>query len=149
MTGPSDLEGGVGTGTGGELLPRFGARVVDGLILMVVGVPLGLALDFGVAWSLIYTVVIFAYFVLFDVYYGTTLGKQLLGLKVTGPAGDKPTLEQAAIREAFLLPGVIPFIGGLLVLIAEIVIAVTINSSPTRQGKHDELAGGTQVVVAS
>jgi hypothetical protein len=31
-------------------------------------------------------------------------------------------------------------------LIAIIVIAVTINSSPTKQGKHDELAGGTQVV---
>ncbi len=30
--------------------------------------------------------------------------------------------------------------------IAIIVIAVTINSSPTKQGKHDELAGGTQVV---
>jgi hypothetical protein len=23
---------------------------------------------------------------------------------------------------------------------------VTINSSPTKQGKHDELAGGTQVI---
>ena len=34
----------------------------------------------------------------------------------------------------------------LLTLIAVVVIAVTINSSPTKQGKHDELAGGTQVV---
>ena len=41
---------------------------------------------------------------------------------------------------------IIPFIGGLLTLVAVIVIAVTINSSPTKQGKHDELAGGTQVV---
>ena len=30
--------------------------------------------------------------------------------------------------------------------IAYIVIAVTISGSPTKQGKHDELAGGTQVV---
>jgi hypothetical protein len=37
-------------------------------------------------------------------------------------------------------------VGWLLGLIADIVIAVTINSSPTKQGKHDELAGGTQVV---
>ena len=44
-----------------------------------------------------------------------------------------------------LLP-IIPFIGGLLLIIAVIVIAVTINGSPTKQGKHDELAGGTQVV---
>ncbi len=41
---------------------------------------------------------------------------------------------------------IIPFIGGLLTLVAVIVIAVTINGSPTKQGKHDELAGGTQVV---
>jgi hypothetical protein len=27
-----------------------------------------------------------------------------------------------------------------------IVIAVTVNSSPTKQGKHDQFAGGTQVV---
>ena len=46
-----------------------------------------------------------------------------------------------------LLP-IVPFVGGLLGVIAIIVIAVTINSSPTKQGKHDELAGGTQVVKA-
>jgi hypothetical protein len=31
-------------------------------------------------------------------------------------------------------------------VIAYIVIAVTISNSPTKQGKHDEFAGGTQVV---
>jgi hypothetical protein len=30
--------------------------------------------------------------------------------------------------------------------VATIIIAVTINGSPTTQGKHDEFAGGTQVV---
>jgi hypothetical protein len=39
-----------------------------------------------------------------------------------------------------------PFVGGLLGVIAIIVIAVTIAGSPTKQGKHDELAGGTQVL---
>jgi predicted PurR-regulated permease PerM len=43
---------------------------------------------------------------------------------------------------------IIPFVGGLLAFIAIVVIAVTINGSPTKQGKHDELAGGTQVVKA-
>ena len=37
-------------------------------------------------------------------------------------------------------------LGGLLAVVAYIVIAVTINNSPTKQGKHDELAGGTQVI---
>ena len=43
---------------------------------------------------------------------------------------------------------IIPFIGGLLAFVAILVIAVTISGSPTKQGKHDELAGGTQVVKA-
>ena len=42
----------------------------------------------------------------------------------------------------------VPYLGSLLALIGYAVIAVTINGSPTKQGKHDELAGGTQVVKA-
>ena len=38
------------------------------------------------------------------------------------------------------------FAARLLGVIAIIVIAVTITGSRTKQGKHDELAGGTQVV---
>lgn len=65
-----------------------------------------------------------------------------------GPDGGTITLQQSAIRNAFMLLTIIPFLGGLLAFIAYIVIAVTINSSPTKQGKHDEFAGGTQVVEA-
>ena len=44
-----------------------------------------------------------------------------------------------------LIP-IIPFVGGLLAFVAILVIAVTISGSPTKQGKHDDLAGGAQVV---
>jgi len=60
-----------------------------------------------------------------------------------------PTQAEAAKRNAFLLLNIVPFIGAFLVIVAYIFIAVTINSSPTKQGKHDELAGGTQVVSVS
>ena len=63
-----------------------------------------------------------------------------------GPIWPSITAQQSAIRNSFTLLSVIPYIGGLLAFIAYIVIAVTINNSPTKQGKHDELAGGTQVV---
>ena len=64
-----------------------------------------------------------------------------------GPAGaPKPDLQQSAIRNLCTLLTIVPFIGGLLTSSPIIVIAVTINGSPTKQGKHDELAGGTQVV---
>ena len=55
-------------------------------------------------------------------------------------------VQQSAIRNVWTLLTIVPFIGGLLGVVAIIVIAVTINGSPTKQGKHDELAGGTQVV---
>ncbi len=90
----------------------------------------------------------FVYFVAFEVTQGWTPGKKILGLSVHGPPGGapKPDVQQSAIRNSFTLLSVIPYIGGLLAVIAYIVIAVTINGSPTKQGKHDELAGGTQVV---
>ena len=89
----------------------------------------------------------FVYFVAFEVTQGRTLGKRLLGLSVRGPGGaPKPDLKQSAIRNAFTLLPIVPFIGGVLGVVAIVVIAITINSSPTKQGKHDEMAGGTQVV---
>ena len=64
-----------------------------------------------------------------------------------GPGGAaKPTLQQAATRNAFLLLNLLPCLGGILSFAAWVYIAVTIENSPTKQGKHDEMAGGTQVV---
>ena len=89
----------------------------------------------------------FLYFLAFESTQGSTPGKKILGLSVHGPAGTpKPDVQQSAIRNLWTLLPIIPFVGGLLGIIAIIVIAVTINGSPTKQGKHDELAGGTQVV---
>ena len=87
------------------------------------------------------------YFLALETTQGWTIGKKLLGLSVHGPGGEpKPTAQESAIRNSWTLLPIIPFVGGLLGLIAIVWIAVTINSSPTKQGKHDELAGGTQVV---
>jgi uncharacterized RDD family membrane protein YckC len=134
----------------GSLGIRFGARLIDGIIVGLVA--LVLAFAFGAADNILVTglfsgVLTFAYFVGFEVTQGWTPAKKMLGLSVRGPGGaPKPDFKQSAIRNSFTLLSVIPFIGGLLGFIAYIVIAVTINGSPTKQGKHDELAGGTQVV---
>ena len=73
--------------------------------------------------------------------------KKLFRMSVRGPGGAaKPSLRESAIRNAFTLLAIIPYLGWLLAFIAYIIIAVTISTSPTKQGKHDELAGGTQVV---
>ena len=134
----------------GGLGVRFGARIIDGILVGIVAAIL--AMIFGATSNILVTglfsgVLMFAYFVAMEVTQGRTLGKMLLGLSVHGPGGaPKPDLKQSAIRNAFTLLTIVPYIGGLLAVIAYVVIAVTINSSPTKQGKHDELAGGTQVI---
>lgn len=92
-------------------------------------------------------VLMFLYFFAFETTQGWTPGKKLLGLRVHGAGGaPKPTAAQSAIRNSWTVLPVIPFVGGLLGFIAIVVIAVTISGSLTKQGKHDQLAGGTQVV---
>jgi uncharacterized RDD family membrane protein YckC len=134
----------------GGLALRFVARLIDGIIVNVVA--FGIALAVGSLtnyWvtGLFSGLLMFVYFLAFESTQGWTPGKKLLGLSVRGPGGaPKPDVQQSAIRNVWTLLNIVPFVGGLLTLIAVIVIAVTINSSPTKQGKHDELAGGTQVV---
>jgi uncharacterized RDD family membrane protein YckC len=134
----------------GGLALRFVARLIDGIIVNIVA--FGIALAIGALtnyWvtGLFSGLLMFVYFLAFESTQGWTPGKKLLGLSVRGPGGaPKPDVQQSAIRNVWTLLNIIPFIGGLLTLVAVIVIAVTINSSPTKQGKHDELAGGTQVV---
>lgn len=134
----------------GGLGVRFGARIIDGLLVGIVAGVLAMLFDASsniMVTGLFSGVLMFAYFVAMEVTQGRTVGKMLLGLSVHGPGGaPKPDVKQSAIRNAFTLLTVIPYVGGLLAVIAYIVIAVTINGSPTKQGKHDELAGGTQVV---
>lgn len=135
----------------GGLGARFFARLIDGVLINVVVFFVSLfLLDRDYWWlvtGLFSGVLTFGYFVLFEVTNGATPGKRLLGLSVHGPGGAaKPDVTQSAIRNSFTLLSVVPYLGSLLALIGCAVIAVTINGSPTKQGKHDELAGGTQVV---
>lgn len=134
----------------GGLFHRWLARVVDGILIAVVAFLAAFATDsLSSIWvtGLFTGLLTFVYYVAFEATQGWTPGKKVLGLSVHGAGGTaKPTLQQSAIRNAFTLLPIIPLVGGLLGVVAILVIAVTINSSPTKQGKHDELAGGTQVL---
>lgn len=134
----------------GGLGRRFWARVIDGVLIGIVSFFLSVFLfsdDYPfLVTGLFSGVLTFGYFVLFEVSQGATPGKRLLGLAVHGPDGvSKPTASQSAIRNSFTLLAVVPYLGPLLAFVAYVVIAVTISGSPTKQGKHDELAGGTRV----
>jgi len=134
----------------GGLVVRFFARLIDGIIVGIVSFLLSFFTEtLSSIWvtGLFTGLLMFVYFVAFETAQGWTPGKRVLGLRVHGPGGaPKPTAQQSAIRNIWTLLPIIPFIGGLLAFVAMIVIAVTISSSPTKQGKHDDLAGGTQVV---
>ncbi len=155
----------------GELLDRFLARLIDGILLGVVfgimsaifsGIFLsGLTYSTGewlLYWlfvSVITVVITMGYFAFMESNNGASLGKQVLKLKVVGPDGvSNPTMEQSlrrnsfyAIQLAYIVPIVGAIFGGLAILAAVIMIAVTINNDPVnRQGWHDRFAGGTRVL---
>lgn len=127
---------------------RLAARVVDAAVATALNVGLGFVMGFGFDWVIVGAAMTLMYFALCDALLGATLGKLALGLRVIGRDGARPSLKQALIRESFTVIGAIPFVGPLLLVAAFIWIARTIRLNPSRQGKHDMLAGGTRVVRA-
>jgi uncharacterized RDD family membrane protein YckC len=148
-------------GQPGNLIDRFVARLIDGVIVGIAGVFLNIVLGFiSNSWlltgfiSAVATAALYlGYFAYLESSQGQTIGKQLMKLKVIGPDHvSNPTLEQAARRNiftAFGIAGVVPIVGGVLGglagLAAVILIVVNINSDPQRQHWFDQFAGGTQV----
>ncbi len=129
------------------LLRRGLARLLDALVLAAAGYGWGLLVDFHPAWLVVHALLVHLYFVAGDT-LGTSLGKRLVGLRVTTPTGAAPTWKQSFVREAFVLAGAVPFVGPLIALGLWIAIALTARKSPTGQALHDRWAGGTQVVRA-
>jgi uncharacterized RDD family membrane protein YckC len=126
---------------------RIGARLLD---FLLVGIPASILLSllgFGTYavdnWlsNAIISVLWFGYFVWFESNSGATVGKKLLNLHVVVADGSHPSLEVAAKRNVWMLFGLIPFVGGILSLVAIIVIIVTISSNPQSRGYHDTFAG--------
>jgi uncharacterized RDD family membrane protein YckC len=158
-----------GVGQPGNLLDRFLARLIDGILLAVV-----FAVINGVAGAIVYsgfhstgeiflfyvitgvleTVIGLGYFGYLESTRGQTLGKQLMKLRTFGP--DKvsnPTMEQAIRRNIFYalpLIAIVPVLGWILYVVAGIasivLIVMGINSDPNRQHWFDKFAGGTQVM---
>lgn len=149
---PPSPSGGGAAPVGAGLGARFGARLLDWLIvaiplsivLTLIGWGAAAALDVGGTRgqivSLLQSLLVFAYFVGLESSRGATLGKSILGIEVQGPDGRPPSVERAMKRNAWMLLGLIPAIGGVLVLAAVIAIMITINSGSDMQGLHDEWA---------
>jgi uncharacterized RDD family membrane protein YckC len=162
-----------GVGQPAELMSRFLARLIDMVIVGVVnaiitvilvagvlsldgsgfGITTGASFAASAVTAVISAALYLGYFTFLESRDGQTIGKKALKLQTQAPDGSTPTTEQSVRRNAWValgILGVVPVIGSLLgsllQLAAIIAIAVTINSSPTRQGWHDKFAGGTRVI---
>lgn len=117
------------------------ARFLDALLCAAIDLGLGQVLGYGLTWLAIGAAVVLVYFAGSLALTGTSVGKRLLGLRVVGPDGARPSLTAALRREGFTVLGAIPLAGPFLALAAWIWIVVTIRRDPEGRGGHDRLAG--------
>ncbi|GAB2862138.1 RDD family protein [Nocardioides pacificus] len=159
---PQDRPAPSAAGVPAPLLDRFVARILDGLVVAVPYVVLTIAINIAVEsryveaalTGIVLVVLQLGYFGYLESARGQTIGKMVLKLRTVGPGGANPTMEQALLRNIFYAAGLLsiaPFVGGffagLVQLVAWITIAVGINADAARrQGWHDKVAGGTQVL---
>jgi len=143
-----------GPGQPGNLLDRFLARLIDGII---VGIPYWIiyvimmsatSYFLGLFFSgIVLAAIALGYFGYLESNRGQTIGKQVMKLKTVGPDGhSNPTMNEAIKRNIWYAFGIVPILGGLAELASVILIAVNINSDPQRQHWFDKFAGGTKVV---
>ena len=145
-----------------ELLDRFVARFIDGIIIgivyaivaSIINAILNSGLVAGMINAVIGAIIYLGYFGFMESTNGRTIGKQVMKLRVLGPNGGNPTMEQAVRRNIWMgfgILGIVPIlgtiVGALASLIAVIMIAVGIsNDTVNRQAWHDKFAGGTRVI---
>lgn len=146
---PAD-SGGTPPGEGGgapstsyaSLGARIGARLLD---VLLIGIPASIILGIlgvgGIGVGIVVSLLWFGYFVWFESNQGATVGKKILDMRVVGSDGSHPAVDVAAKRNVWMLLGIIPVVGGLLSLIAVIVIIVTISQNEENRGYHDTFAG--------
>ena len=158
--------------TPGGLLDRFVARLIDGILVGIVQTILVSVIVVGAIMDssggiygagdyaasavsgIISAALYLGYFAYLESSRGQTVGKMVMKLHTQGPSGGNPTMEEAVRRNiwaAAAVLGIVPVVGslfgGLLQLVAVIMIAVGINGDPvSRQGWHDKFAGGTKVI---
>lgn len=145
-----------------SLLARVGATLIDTVIMVLLFLTVYLIIDFlvgdrfnspAIAPVVFFVIALFSLYaynvVLEGLWGGQTVGKRVLGLKVTAESGGESTLRQAARRNApFLILSVllaIPILGPFLFLLGFgtylLVGFLAIRGSETNQRFFDRYAG--------
>lgn len=156
----------------GNLLDRFLARLIDGILIgvvnaiivaiLVVGIiglnganSFGTGGDYaaGLVGAIVGVIINLAYFAFMESSQGRTLGKMVMKLHVHGASGGNPTIEESLRRNWWLalpLLAIVPVVGGLIGSLVELVIviliAVQINSDPERRPTVSDRFADTRVI---
>jgi len=133
----------------------FGRRIVAALVdfvvlfilLLVVGALLGDSESSGASVSvslegasaLVFFLIVFLYYLVFESTSGQTPGKKLLGVRVVGADGTKPGVGGVALRT------ILRVVDGLVFYLVGLVVALLTGDRRQRLG---DLAGKTQVIRA-
>jgi uncharacterized RDD family membrane protein YckC len=153
---------------------RLVALIIDGLVLFAVGFALGIGIalflalayptvnldvDGWPAGAVAYVVTSAALLGWYGGWQhgvGATPGMLALKLRVRDPSGeDNPSIRAAVTRNSPQVLVSFTYYSGnetidallsIVSLVVCVAIGITISNSPTRQGFHDRLAGGTYVV---
>lgn len=121
--------------------PRFGAIVIDNIVMAIAGVILGVLLmmaglspeteEYADTTSLLCLVLAFGYYSFFEGVFGGTIGKLLLGMRVVNAEGRNCGLGRALVRNLLRIIDALPF--------AYIVGAALVDSSDKRQRLGDRV----------
>jgi uncharacterized RDD family membrane protein YckC len=125
---------------------RVAAALVDLAVILAVAVGVGVAVDQAATDDLIalfraavlaVLVFVFVYYFLFEATVGGTVGKLVLGVRVVGRQGGRPSTAAAAIRTAVRVIDWLPFF--------YVVGLVTMLVTGERRQRLGDLAAGTRV----
>jgi len=119
-------------------LLRLVAYIIDSIILVIIIAIITDLTHLGI-WFMLgaWAILSLLYFIFLDVYWGTTIGKKIIGLNVQLEKGGKVPLKQSIIRNISKIFILLPILDWL--------IAVVTSGTDRRQKYTDRLAGTTVV----
>ena len=130
---------------------RFGAQLIDWIILFIIYFIVGRALFGSFSWQvagaaampvlMVNLAIFFLYFVILEGIFGATLGKRALGLKVIREDGARCGIGPAVIRNILRIIDALPFL--------YIIGMILISRSPKKQRLGDSVAHTVVVGSAS
>jgi uncharacterized RDD family membrane protein YckC len=117
-----------------------GVFLIFGLTVGGISTEGGFSVTLNWAWSLAYLAVVVAYYFVLEVAVGQTVGKRLLGLRVMGADGSRPSVAAIAVRTLLRIVDWLPF----LYLVGFIAMLAT----GERRRRLGDLAAKTSVARA-